>query len=157
MFFGELGEGAIQKCHRPFAIEFKVGRGGVGVGDLEFSVSCARGVALEGFQRLAGIAFGGGVAIAHVAEEMFYSREEIGTEATARRIYLCETIFFKKAREEFLGEIASGVVIANFAQDKCEDGRVVSFAKFRERGARFFGVAAGLEDASPLGGDERAV
>ena len=49
---------------------------------------------VKGLERLAGIAFAGGVAIAHVAQEMFYSGEEIGAETAAGGIDFGEGVFF---------------------------------------------------------------
>ena len=76
VFFGELGEGAIEDGEGPFSIEFEFGGKRVRIGDLDFGGG-GGGVVVEGLERGAGVAFGGLVAVVHVGEEMFYGGEEI--------------------------------------------------------------------------------
>ena len=95
--------------------------------------------------------------VASVGEEMFYCTEKERTETAAFRIDMVDAVAGKKASEEFLGEIASGVVARGVVADEGEDGRVVSGAEIRQSGFRIARVAAGFEDVGPLGGGENRV
>jgi hypothetical protein len=105
-------------------------------------------------ERLAPAAFQSLGALPRVGQKMSHRTEQIRTKSAPLGIHHVQTLPRKQAGEEFLCQIARGVLIGRSASDEGKHRGIIGCAQIAQRRLGFRRIAAGLQHPRPLCGDE---